>query len=251
MSVPLINSLLEGIFARFIPTKGAKNHDVFMNRYYTDTLSARNLERCYEIAPPRIVQYLHAELEFVRKSVKPTDRVLEIGCGYGRVLPEIEENTSKIMGLDTSLGSLLYGRNMVSDSIQLAQMTAETTAIQDHSFDKVICIQNGISAFKIDPFTLVKESLRVTNHGGKCLFSTYSDKIWEERVNWFRLQAEEKLLGEIDWNKTERGTIVCVDGFVSTTFSETDFQKIARKVGVSCDVVEVDSSSLFGIFSQP
>ncbi|MGY5865030.1 MAG: class I SAM-dependent methyltransferase [Candidatus Thorarchaeota archaeon] len=249
MSVPLINSLLEGIFARFIPTKVDKNHEVFMNRYYTDTLSARNLERCYEIAPPRIVQYLHAELVFARMCVKPTDKVLEVGCGYGRVLPKLEEITSRIVGLDTSFGSLLYGRDMLSDSIQLAQMTAESTAIRDHSFDKVICIQNGISAFKIDPIALVEESLRITNHGGKCLFSTYSDKIWEDRLNWFKLQAEEKLLGAIDWNKTKRGTIVCKDGFVATTFTEADFLKIAHELEVSCEIMEVDSSSLFGIFT--
>jgi 2-polyprenyl-6-hydroxyphenyl methylase/3-demethylubiquinone-9 3-methyltransferase len=219
-----------------------------MNSYYSDTLSAKKLERCYEIAQPRIVRYLNAEIEYVMSFIKPTDRILELGCGYGRVLPTIEEITPSVVGLDTSLGSLLYGRSTMSDSIQLAQMTAETTAIQDNSFDVVICIQNGISAFKIDPVVLVRESLRIAVRGGKCLFSTYSDKIWEERLDWFRLQADEKLLGDIDWNKTERGTIVCEDGFVATTFSEDDFLRIARELGVSCETEEVDSSSLFGIY---
>lgn len=221
-----------------------------MSRYYTDTLAARNLERCYEIAPKRILQYLDAEIDFVTNYLDPSDRVVELGCGYGRVLSRLQKGTSDVVGLDTSLGSLFYGRTLLPEStpIQLAQMDAETMGIQDESFDVIVCIQNGISAFKIDPVVLVEESLRITNRGGKCLFSTYSDEIWEERLDWFKLQAEEKLLGDIDWNKTKRGTIVCKDGFVATTFTEAGFLKIAHELEVSCEIVEVDSSSLFGIF---
>ncbi|MHA2234525.1 MAG: class I SAM-dependent methyltransferase [Candidatus Thorarchaeota archaeon] len=222
-----------------------------MNQYYTDTLSAQKLERCYEIAPPRIRQYFKAEIKFVIESISRADTVLELGCGYGRVLNRLLDSASHVFGVDTSLGSLQYGRTKKpeSASIQLAQMDAGSTAFQDESFDAVVCIQNGVSAFKVDPIVLVKESLRITARGGKCFFSTYSDKIWEDRLYWFRLQAEEKLLGDIDWNKTERGTIVCKDGFVAKTYSEEDFLKIARRLGVSCEVTEVDSSSLFGIFS--
>lgn len=221
-----------------------------MNQYYTDTLSAQKLERCYEIAPPRILQYFEAEISFVVNSLNSTNTVVELGCGYGRVLNRLLDGASHVFGVDTSLASLRYGRGKEQDSlsVQLVQMDAGTTAFQDESFDAVVCIQNGISAFKVDPVLLVRESLRITSREGKCFFSTYSDKIWEDRLYWFRLQAEEKLLGEIDWNKTERGTIVCKDGFVAKTFSEHDFLKIARSLGVSCEVTEVDSSSLFGIF---
>jgi len=218
-----------------------------MGQYYTDTLSARNLEKCYEIAPPRIRQYIDAEIEFVLNSSQSTDRILELGCGYGRVLRELRKVTPNIVGLDISLGSLLYGH--MKTEVQLAQMDARTTGFKDNSFDVVVCIQNGISAFKVNPVELVKESLRITVDGGKCLFSTYSDKIWEERLSWFELQAKEKLLGEIDREKTVRGTIVCKDGFVATTFSKDDFRRIANELEVSCEIKEVDSSSLFGIFS--
>ncbi|MGD9395087.1 MAG: class I SAM-dependent methyltransferase [Candidatus Thorarchaeota archaeon] len=222
-----------------------------MNRYYTDTLAARNLERCYEIAPKRIRQYLEAEVDFVKRILRPSDKVVELGCGYGRVLKEFQEVTPTIVGLDTSYGSLLYGKPNLGESseAQLAQMDAGMTALKDDSFDVVICIQNGISAFKVDPVVLVRESLRIAVPGGKCLFSTYSEKIWEDRLNWFELQAQENLLGDIDRDKTKRGTIVCKDGFIATTFSKEDFRKIARKLGVSCEIKEVDSSSLFGIFS--
>jgi len=224
----------------------------FMGQYYSDSLSARNLERCYEIVSPRIRKYLDAEMEFVQKALKPSDRVLELGCGYGRVLGGLGKASNIVVGIDISLGSLRYGRekDLTLSSIGLLQMTAELTAFRDDSFDVVVCIQNGISAFKVDPVSLVRESLRLAGPGGKAVFSTYSDMIWEERLDWFRLQAEEGLLGEIDWEKTKRGTIVCRDGFVATTFTEKDFHEIADEIGVSCETKEVDASSLFGIFRR-
>ncbi|MFX1481558.1 MAG: class I SAM-dependent methyltransferase [Promethearchaeota archaeon] len=222
-----------------------------MMKYYSDTLAGHRLERCYEIAPPRIIQYLKAELDFVKSYLKPSDTVLELGCGYGRILKELQDSSLSVVAVDTSLESLFYGLNRYLDShrIQLVQMDAKSTAVRNNFFDAVVCIQNGISAFKIDPFVLVRESLRITKPEGKCLFSTYSDKIWEDRLDWFRLQAEEELVGELDWERTRRGTIVCKDGFVATTFSENDFHKIAHELRTECVTVEVDSSSLFGIYN--
>jgi len=55
--------------------------------YYSKKLSAERLKMCYEIAPPRIRQYLKAEVDFILNKIKPGDIVLELGCGYGRIIP--------------------------------------------------------------------------------------------------------------------------------------------------------------------
>jgi hypothetical protein len=47
-------------------------------------LSGVRLQRCYKIAPPRVQQYLEAEVAFVLSHLHPGDEVLELGCGYGR-----------------------------------------------------------------------------------------------------------------------------------------------------------------------
>ena len=38
----------------------------------------------------------------------------------------------------------------------------------------------------------------VTRPGGRVLFSSYAEAFWDHRLAWFRLQAREGLLGEID-----------------------------------------------------
>jgi 2-polyprenyl-6-hydroxyphenyl methylase/3-demethylubiquinone-9 3-methyltransferase len=99
----------------------------------------------------------------------------------------------------------------------LAGMDAVRLAFGDALFDLVICIQNGISAFKVDQEKLIREAVRVTRQGGRALFSSYAERFWDDRLEWFEIQARHGLIGEIDHDKTGRGIIVGKDGFRATT----------------------------------
>jgi hypothetical protein len=55
-----------------------------MSGYYEQKLAPSSLERVYELAPPRVRQYLRAEVDFVVGRLRPTDVVLDLGCGYSR-----------------------------------------------------------------------------------------------------------------------------------------------------------------------
>ena len=56
-----------------------------MINYYSKLLNSNNLQRCYEIAPKRVKQFLEAEIVFVLNKTRQNDIVLDLGCGYGRV----------------------------------------------------------------------------------------------------------------------------------------------------------------------
>jgi ubiquinone/menaquinone biosynthesis C-methylase UbiE len=60
-----------------------------MRSYYSEHVSAGRLRRCYELAPPRVRRYLDAEIEHVAGRIRPGDAVLELGCGYGRVMEKL------------------------------------------------------------------------------------------------------------------------------------------------------------------
>jgi SAM-dependent methyltransferase len=218
-----------------------------MNSYYNSKLSAERLKRCYEIAPPRVCQYLEAEENYVFEKVRPGDLVLELGCGYGRILPRLAQKARWVIGIDNSLASLQLGREMFGSipNCHLLCMDAVQLAFLDRVFDCVVCIQNGISAFHVNQSDLIKESLRVTKYGGTVLFSSYSDRFWEDRLRWFQLQSEAGLLGEIDHEKTSDGVIVCKDGFTATTVRPHQFRSMTAELDVETRIVEVDESSLF------
>lgn len=218
-----------------------------MSGYYTEKLSAERLKRCYEIAPPRIKQYLEAEINYVLDKLKAADRVLELGCGYGRVLQRLLEKSEKVLGIDTSYASLLMAREYIGNisSCFLIEMDAADLGFRKNSFDAVICIQNGISAFVVDQRKLLEESVSVIRPGGIALFSSYSQHFWNDRLEWFRLQAEDGLIGEIDEAATGKGTIVCKDGFKASTVGPDDFAALVSGLPIKPEIIEVDRSSIF------
>ncbi|MHA1912651.1 MAG: class I SAM-dependent methyltransferase, partial [Candidatus Kariarchaeaceae archaeon] len=157
-----------------------------MSDYYSNKLFASHLKQCYDIAPARIQQYLKAEVQFVLDHLAQTDQILELGCGYGRVLAQIAPKVLRAYGIDISVKNLELGKEYLShlSNIELFEMNATSMKFDDNSFDHTIAIQNGISAFKVDPVDLIKESLRVTKIGGKVFMSSYSKNIWEDRLEW-------------------------------------------------------------------
>jgi len=223
-----------------------------MEGYYAKKLAAGRLRKCYEIAPPRIRRYLRAEMDFALRRIKPAELVLDLGCGYGRTLPELAARAGFVVGIDNSPASLALAEKAVQGipNAAVKKMNAAGLLFQDGLFDVVVCIQNGISAFHSDQGKLLQEALRVCRPGGTVLFSTYAEKFWPHRLEWFRRQAAAGLLGEIDEEKTADGVITCKDGFTASTVSAGDFRRLAAGLSASITLTEVDGSSLFCVLKK-
>jgi len=218
-----------------------------MTNYYLNLLNSNKLQKCYAVAPLRVKQFLEAEIAFVLEKISPGDTVLDLGCGYGRVAIRLLGKAKMVIGIDISKDNIKLVKEIAleNEHCEFYVMDAIDLKFADNSFNKVICVQNGISAFGVDPLKLIKESIRVTKKGGTVLFSSYSDKFWDERLKWFQIQSEQKLIGEIDYRKTKDGVIECKDGFKAITYSGQQFLKLASNFNVQAQIHEVDDSSIF------
>jgi len=218
-----------------------------MENYYDKNLSAERLKKVYEIAPNRTRQYLQAEINFVLDYLNPDDSVLELGCGYGRVLKPLAEKAANVTGVDSSQVNIKSANEYLNGikNIRLFTMNAVELGFRNNTFDKVICIQNGISAFHVNPEKLIREAIRVTKDNGLVLFSSYSEKFWKYRLDWFKIQSDYGLIGQIDWEKTKNGVLACKDGFRATTFGKKEFGELGKRIGREIEIFEVDNSSLF------
>ena len=218
-----------------------------MSSYYTEKLSAERLKLCYDLAPPAVQRYLAAEIEYVRRRIGAGSRVLELGCGYGRALRELAPCGGFFVGIDTSPDSLRMAKSYLAGAanVELAATDAVRLALPRESFDLVFCIQNGVSAFHVDPRALFESAVGVTRRGGKVLFSSYAAEFWGDRLSWFRIQAAHGLVGELDERATRNGVIVCRDGFTATTVSPAALRALARGLGADVAVETVGGSSVF------
>lgn len=224
-----------------------------MTSYYKQKLSARRLQRCYEIASPRVQQYLEAEIQHVLDRLRASDAVLELGCGYGRVAFRLAERAARVVGIDVSEESVAAARSAAAgDSrCEFIVMDALDLRLPDSEFDAVLCIQNGICAFRCDQRALLREALRVVRPGGHVLLSTYADAFWRERIAWFEAQADAGLIGPIDHVATRDGVIVCDDGFCSGRATPDELKALCASFGLEPLISDVDGSSVFCEIVKP
>lgn len=224
-----------------------------MKSYYTERLSGARLRECYDIAPARTRRYLEEEIRFVLGRIQRVESVLELGCGYGRVTHEIAMAAPRVVGIDISADSIALARRLWAGqgSLEFLEMDAAKLEFPDAEFDRVVCVQNGICAFGVDPLRLVREALRVTRPGGEVLLSSYAEGFWRPRLRWFELQAARGLVGEIDYDRTGQGRIICKDGFISGTMGPAGFEELCARAEVRGTVTEVDGSSVFCVVEAP
>ncbi len=124
---------------------------------------------------------LQTNLEFLAQTalLRPTDRVLEIGCGIGTVVHELAKQGYDVQGTDISQVAIEYGRNKYS-GIRLEVQPAEGLAFGDASFDVVLSFDLFEHIARVDLH--VSEVCRVLKPGGYYLFQTpnkYCDAIFE------------------------------------------------------------------------
>ena len=222
-----------------------------MSNYYAESLNSQKLFQVYDTALPRIKQYLDAEIDFVRRHLTGTERVLELGAGYGRIVRELAPNCASILGTDISEDSVRLGKEYLKDfpNADMAVMDVHQMSFTE-PFDVILCLQNGLSAMRAD-HKVFQRILSVLAPGGTAFFSTYSASFWDHRIAWFQEQAEKGLLGPLDMEKTRDGVIICKDGFKATTQTPQDYRALGQASGYPYKVTEVDSSSLFLVIHKP
>jgi len=221
------------------------------SNYYKESLNSLQLVEVYNTKIERIQKFLNNEIEHVKRIITKKDEILEIGAGYGRIIKELAPYAKYICGIDISSKTIEYGRNYLKElsNISLEVMDAYNMNFKEQ-FDITLCLQNGISAIKGNHNRLVECAVKATRKNGKIIFSTYSPKIWDERVKWFIEQSGKGLIGKLDLEKTKNGIIYCSDGFEAMTFTENDFHKIGKSTGYSYYIEEVDESSVFLVIDK-
>jgi 2-polyprenyl-6-hydroxyphenyl methylase/3-demethylubiquinone-9 3-methyltransferase len=224
-----------------------------MTSYYAQKLAGRRLERCYALASPRVQEYLEAEIRHVLARLGGAKSVLELGCGYGRVALRLPETSRLVIGIDVALASLALGRGLASRGgrCPFVLMDAVRLAFAEDVFDAVVCVQNGICAFRVDQERLLAEALRVVRPGGQVLISTYADRFWACRLEWFEAQASAGLVGPIDHAQSRDGVIVCSDGFRSGRLTPDELAGLAHRLHVPASITEVDGSCVFCEITKP
>ncbi len=219
--------------------------------YYSKSLNATKIYEVYQTEIERVKQYLSSEIEFVRGHLSESDIIFEIGAGYGRIMKQLAPGVKFVYGIDIAENTVAFGQEYLRECPNCRLSVADAYKFDnDMEYDAVLCLQNGLSAIKGNDLKLVEIALEMLKKGGRAFFSSYSPKFWETRLAWFQEQSKKGLLGEIDYENTKDGKIVCKDGFSATTFSASDLERLGKASKHKYVIQEVDNSSIFLIIQK-
>jgi ubiquinone/menaquinone biosynthesis C-methylase UbiE len=102
----------------------------------------------------------------VNLNIKNADKVLDLGCGYGRLFSLLNTYTSKVYGID--IDPSMVNDATTFDYYSLHTATAEDTKFPDNYFDKVVVF--GVFDVVEQECSLV-ELNRILKVGGQCLIT--------------------------------------------------------------------------------
>lgn len=104
---------------------------------------------------------------FDHAGLKRSQRVLDVGCGTGALLPELSAKTGRtVFGLDLDLEFLLLAAQH-APQVMLVQGDAHAMPFDNDSFDLSLC--HFLLLWVADPSRVVSEMRRVTYSGGSVL----------------------------------------------------------------------------------
>lgn len=136
-------------------------------------------ERTYPETPdvPTFQNHL-ARYEFLLPRVRPTDEILETGCGAGYGAHMLSERVRSVVAIDYSHSALSYARERFhAPNLTHLLMNCHRLAFSNESFDLVVSFE--VFEHLEEPEVYLNECSRVLRPGGRLVLSTPNRSSWE------------------------------------------------------------------------
>ena len=122
--------------------------------------------------------------------LQPGDRVLELGCGVGRIGREIAPRVAHWEGTDISSNMIAVARERLQEHANIGFTELSRSNLQplaDASFDKAYCVAVFIHMDKEDFYLYLEDLARVLKPGGLLYFDVWN---MSSTVGWRRYAFE-------------------------------------------------------------
>ncbi|MCI0542366.1 class I SAM-dependent methyltransferase [bacterium] len=185
-------------------------------------------------SPDAIQEFVDGEIEFLEKYLKSNTAILEVGCGYGRLLPVLQKRARRVVGVDFSRSLIKKAKKFENEfsNIKLKHMDARKLDLSDGIFDYTLCLNATFGNMPDIEEEVFQEMVRVTKTGGEVIISVFSDNAKEAQV------ANYKRLGLTNIHDTGN-SIVTGEGLVSRRFTREELENFAVRAGMKNSIHKV------------
>jgi len=136
---------------------------------------ARLAARYDELRPAD--EHWHELIELlIREGDLLSGRVLDVGCGTGRLAAELARRGAEVAGVDRSPEMLAVARRNAPAGLDLRVARAEQVPFGDGSFDRVAYV---LSVHLLDRPAAFREARRVLRPGGRLVVATFDPRSFD------------------------------------------------------------------------
>ena len=218
--------------------------DVERNDFFARIEQAEFISRVYAETPLVIQKFFRQESGMLQKSLAGARRVLEVGCGFGRVLEWVPAEVN-YAGIDISRH---YVEEAKSRNPRGDWICGDATSLpfQGGRFDAVFCVQNTLGNMEGIEEKVLSEMRRVCRPRGKVILSVYSEDSFETRRLWYDRLVDIGIFRRV-WLDPVRPRVARSDtGWSSRCFDRAEVSRYFEGVS-SLDITKLDSFLYFCI----
>jgi ubiquinone/menaquinone biosynthesis C-methylase UbiE len=175
--------------------------------------------------PPHLLQeFLDRELALIRECIPKVESILEVGCGYGRLLDVLRLKADIAVGIDFSRPMLERAKlHLREKNVELYEMNAENMNFPPANFDYAVCLNATFGNMPGIEENVLQEMKRVSRRG--LMITAFAP---EAKDTQFENYKRIGLTGI-----TDDGTAVRTqEGFYSRRFTRDQLDQLFRKVGL-------------------
>ncbi len=206
-------------------------------------------------------KYLWPELSKLAEKVKSGEKVMDLGCGNGRLAKAFQNKNIKYLGIDNSDGLIKEAKKENKNSEFMVGNVLKLSKIPDRNFDHIFCIAvlHHIPDKNLRISTL-KQMRDKLNKNGKIILSVWNmwSPIWQKpkfsKLVWkfliLKLIGKNKMdFGDIlfDW-KNNKGKIVSKRYYHA--FTKYELKSISRKAGLTIQKIYKDNYNYYLILTK-
>ncbi len=195
------------------------------------------------MAPPAFAALLEDEARWLAAGTRG-GRVLEVGCGAGRLLGAADLDRPGTVGLELVVRYLVAARTVVRAAALVAG-DALRPPLAPGSFDAVIMAQATLGSVGGEAVRrrFVTSLAELVHPGGHLLLTAYGARVREARRAWYEAQQAAGLLPPFDPEETRDGRFVFTNGFAREEMSPAALATL-RPEGFAGEVEELPSGLL-------
>jgi len=181
--------------------------------------------------PPKLIQdFLDGEIDFIKKHINGKS-ILEIGCGYGRLLKIMKMKNKRIVGIDFSQRMVDLAKKNV-ENVEIYQMNANKLNFESGEFDEVVCLDNSFGNMPGIELDALQEMTRVCKKGGEIIISVFSENARDVQIENYKRIGLKEVRDDGDAIKTK-------EGFYSRRFKKEELEELFRKCGLKCNINKI------------